>query len=196
MKFAQLGHTGLSVSRLALGCMSYGSSKWRPGVLDEDEAQPFFRRAVEAGINFFDTANMYSLGASEEMTGRALRQLTRRDEIVLATKVFWPMSASPNMSGLSRKHIVQACEASLKRLGVDVIDLYYIHRFDPATPIEETLEALNDLVRWGNVRYLAPAPVRRGRWRRRSRCRNAGHGRASSPCRITTISCTAKKSAK
>ena len=154
MKFAQLGHTGLSVSRLALGCMSYGSSKWRPWVLDEDEAQPFFRRAVEAGINFFDTANMYSLGASEEMTGRALRQLTRRDEIVLATKVFWPMSASPNMSGLSRKHIVQACEASLKRLGVDVIDLYYIHRFDPATPIEETLEALNDLVRWGKVRYL------------------------------------------
>jgi len=154
MKFAQLGHTGLSVSRLALGCMSYGSSKWRPWVLDEEAAQPFFRKAVEAGINFFDTADMYSLGASEEITGRALRDLARRDEIVIATKVFWPMNASPNMSGLSRKHIVQACEASLKRLGVESIDLYYIHRFDPATPIEETLEALNDLVRWGKVRYL------------------------------------------
>jgi len=154
MEFTQLGHTGLSVSRLALGCMSYGSSKWRPWVLDEDLARPFFRKAVESGINFFDTADMYSLGVSEEVTGRAVRELTKREETVLATKVYWPVDQGPNMSGLSRKHVVQACEASLKRLGVDVIDLYYIHRFDPITPIEETLEALNDLVRWGKVRYL------------------------------------------
>ena len=154
MQFSQLGHTGLSVSRLALGCMSYGSSKWRPWVLDESDARPFFTRAIEAGINFFDTADMYSLGASEEVTGRALRDLAHRDEIVLATKVNWPMGGGPNMSGLSRKHIVQACEASLRRLGVDCIDLYYIHRFDPKVPVEETLEALNDLVRWGKVRYL------------------------------------------
>ncbi|HVT37785.1 MAG TPA: aldo/keto reductase [Gemmatimonadaceae bacterium] len=154
MEFIQLGHTGLSVSRLALGCMSYGSSKWRPWVLDEDAARPFFRKAVESGINFFDTADMYSLGASEEVTGRAVRELTKRDETVLATKVYWPATPGPNMSGLSRKHVVQACEASLRRLGVDVIDLYYIHRFDPHTPIEEALEALNDLVRWGKVRYL------------------------------------------
>jgi aryl-alcohol dehydrogenase-like predicted oxidoreductase len=154
MQFTQLGHTGLSVSRLALGCMSYGSSKWRPWVLDEDAARPFFRKAIESGINFFDTADMYSLGASEEVTGRALRELANREETVLATKLYWPLGQGPNMSGLSRKHVVQACEASLKRLGVDVIDLYYIHRFDPVAPIEETLEALNDLVRWGKVRYL------------------------------------------
>ena len=154
MQFTQLGHTGLTVSRLALGCMSFGSSKWRPWVLDEADARPFFRRAVEAGINFFDTADMYSVGASEEVTGRALREFAARDEIVLATKVHWPLGPGPNMSGLSRKHVVQACEASLKRLGVECIDLYYIHRFDPKVPVDETLEALNDLVRWGKVRYL------------------------------------------
>src|ERR1700730_4584064 len=120
MEFTQLGHTGLSVSRLALGCMSYGSSQWRPWVLDEDAARPFFRKAVESGINFFDTADMYSLGVSEEVTGRAVRELTNREETVLATKVYWPVDQGPNMSGLSRKHVVQACEASLKRLGVDV----------------------------------------------------------------------------
>jgi aryl-alcohol dehydrogenase-like predicted oxidoreductase len=154
MHYARLGHTGLTVSRLCLGCMSYGSPAWRPWVLDDEAARPFFRRAVEAGINFFDTADMYSLGASEEVTGRALRELARRDEVVIATKVYNPMGDGPNMRGLGRKHVVQACEASLRRLGVDAIDLYQIHRFDPDVPVDETLEALNDLVRSGKVRYL------------------------------------------
>jgi aryl-alcohol dehydrogenase-like predicted oxidoreductase len=134
--------------------MSYGDPSWRPWVLDEAAARPFFRRAVEAGINFFDTADMYSLGISESITGRLLRDLIPRDEAVIATKVHFTMSPGPNMGGLSRKHILQGCEASLTRLGVDAIDLYQIHRFDPDVPIDETLEALNDLVRMGKVRYL------------------------------------------
>ncbi len=154
MDYTRLGHTGLTVSRLCLGCMSYGSPAWRPWVLDGEAARPFFRRAVEAGINFFDTADMYSLGASEEVTGAALREFARRDEVVVATKVYSPMGDGPNLRGLGRKHVVQACEASLRRLGVDVIDLYQIHRFDPSVPVDETLEALNDLVRAGKVRYL------------------------------------------
>ena len=154
MQYTQLGGTGLTVSRICLGCMSYGSSRWRPWVLDEEESRPFFRRAVEAGINFFDTADMYSLGVSEEVTGRALREYARMDEVVLASKVYWPMGEGPNLSGLSRKHVVQACEASLRRLGVETIDLYQIHRFDARTPIEETLSALDQLVRQGKVRYI------------------------------------------
>ena len=154
MQYAPLGRTGLSVSRVCLGCMSYGDPGWRPWVLDEAAARPFFRAAVEAGINFFDTADMYSLGVSEEVTGRALRELANMDEVVLATKVNFPMGAGPNMGGLSRKHVVQACEASLRRLGVETIDLYQIHRFDPLVPVEETLEALDLLVRQGKVRYL------------------------------------------
>ncbi len=154
MQFTRLGRSGLTVSRISLGCMSYGDPGWRPWVLDEDAARPFFRHAVEAGINFFDTADMYSLGVSEQVTGKLLRELAIRDEIVIATKVRFPMGEGPNMVGLSRKHIVQACEASLGRLGVDAIDLYQIHRFDPSVPIEETLEALNDLVRAGKVRYI------------------------------------------
>src|SRR5580692_1929265 len=127
MEYTQLGRTGLTVSRLALGCMSYGSSKWRPWVLDEPAAKPFFRRAVEAGINFFDTADMYSLGASEEITGRALKEFAgSRDDVVIATKVFNPMSDAPNDRGLSRKHIMAAIDKSLKRLGVDYVDLYQI----------------------------------------------------------------------
>jgi 1-deoxyxylulose-5-phosphate synthase len=122
--------------------------------LNEEAAQAFFRRAVEAGINFFDTADMYSLGVSEEVTGRALRSMARREEIVIASKVNFAMSEGPNMGGLSRKHVLQACEASLRRLGVEAIDLYQIHRFDPVVPIDETLEALNDLVRAGKVRYI------------------------------------------
>ena len=153
MKYTQLGRTGLVVSRLALGCMSYGDPRWRPWVLSEEDARPFFRRALEAGINLFDTADMYSLGVSEEVTGRLLGEMGRRDELVIATKVHFPMGPGPNMSGLSRKHVVQACEASLRRLGVETIDLYQIHRFDPATPIAETLEALDLLVRQGKVRY-------------------------------------------
>ncbi len=159
MEYAKLGRTGLTVSRLCLGCMSYGSPAWRPWVLDEDAARPFFRKAVEAGINFFDTADMYSLGVSEEVTARALRALGNLDEIVLATKVYFPMSEGPNRRGLSRKHVVQACEASLRRLGVEAIDLYQIHRYDAQTPVEETLEALDLLVRQGKVRYVGASSM-------------------------------------
>ena len=154
MHYTTLGSTGVTVSRLCLGCMSYGSSKWRPWVLDEEQARPFFRKAVESGINFFDTADIYSVGVSEEVTGRMLREMARLDEIVLATKVFNAMGDGPNMRGLSRKHIVQGCEASLTRLGVDTIDLYQIHRWDPHTPLEEMLAALDQLVRQGKVRYI------------------------------------------
>jgi len=154
MQYTTLGSTGLTVSRICLGCMSYGDPQWRSWVLDEAAAQPFFRLALDSGITFFDTANVYSLGMSEEITGRALRSMANMSEIVLATKVFAPMSDRPNMSGLSRKHIVQACEDSLRRLGVDTIDLYQIHRFDASTPIEETLAALDHLVHQGKVRYI------------------------------------------
>ncbi len=154
MKYTTLGRTGVTVSRLALGCMSYGSPAWRPWVLTEDQAQPFFRRAVEAGINFFDTADMYSMGVSEEVTGRALRTYARMEEVVLATKVHFPMTDRPNMGGLSKKHVVQGCEASLKRLGVGTIDLYQIHRFDPTVPLDETLAALDQLVTQGKVRFI------------------------------------------
>jgi aryl-alcohol dehydrogenase-like predicted oxidoreductase len=134
--------------------MSYGSPAWRGWVLDEAASRPFFRRAVEVGINFFDTADMYSLGASEEVTGRALKEFAKLEECVVATKVFNPMSDQPNMGGLSRKHIVQGCEASLRRLGMNTIDLYQVHRFDPHTPIDEMLSALDLLVRQGKVRYI------------------------------------------
>jgi 1-deoxyxylulose-5-phosphate synthase len=154
MKYTFLGRTGVTVSRLCLGCMSYGDPKWRPWVLDEAASRPFFRKAIESGINFFDTADMYSLGVSEEVTGRALKELARPDECVVATKVFNAMSDKPNMSGLSRKHIIQGCEASLRRLGVETIDLYQVHRIDPHTPIDEMLSALNLLVNQGKVRYL------------------------------------------
>lgn len=154
MQYTKLGNTGLTVSRICLGCMSYGNPQWRPWVLDEASAQPFFKLAVDNGINFFDTADMYSLGVSEEVTGRALRAMTNLDETVIATKVFYPMSDRPNMAGLSRKHIVQSCEGSLRRLGVETIDLYQLHRFDETTPIEETLAALDHLVHRGMVRYV------------------------------------------
>ncbi len=154
MQYTRLGQTGTTVSRICLGCMSYGSPQWRPWVLNEDAARPFFRQALDHGINFFDTADMYSLGVSEEITGRALRATARLEEVVIASKVFWPMGDAPNMRGLSRKHVMQACEASLRRLGVETIDLYQIHRYDPDTPIAETLRALDDLVRQGKVRYI------------------------------------------
>jgi aryl-alcohol dehydrogenase-like predicted oxidoreductase len=159
MQTTTLGRSGLVVSRLALGCMSYGDPAWRPWVLDEAAARPFFRRAIELGINFFDTADMYSLGRSEEVTGKLLREFGRRDELVIATKVFFPMTDQPNMGGLSRKHIVQGCEVSLKRLGVDAIDLYQIHRLDQRTPFEETLAALDHLVQSGKVRYLGASSM-------------------------------------
>lgn len=160
MEYRPLGRTGLKVSRLALGCMSYGDPGWRPWVLDEAAAQPFFRRAFEAGINFFDTADMYSMGASEEVLGRAVkRYASNRDAVVIATKVYFPMSRDPNDRGLSRKHILAGIEASLRRLGTDYIDLYQIHRFDHGTPIEETLDALDSLVRAGKVRYLGASSM-------------------------------------
>jgi 1-deoxyxylulose-5-phosphate synthase len=159
MKMTILGRTGMRVSRICLGCMSYGSPTWRPWVLDENQARPFFKRAIEAGINFFDTANMYSLGVSEEVTGRLVREIGNLDECVIATKVFFPMNDRPNMGGLSRKHIQQACEASLRRLGVEAIDLYQLHRLDPNTPIEETLRALDDLVHAGKVRHIGASSM-------------------------------------
>jgi aryl-alcohol dehydrogenase-like predicted oxidoreductase len=159
MEYTYLGDTGVQVSRICLGCMSYGSPEWRPWVLPDAESGPFFRRAVEAGINFFDTANMYSLGVSEEVTGKWLREYANLDETVIATKVFMPMSDKPNMGGLSRKHIQQSCEASLRRLGVDTIDLFQIHRLDPHTSIAETMLALDGLVRQGKVRYIGASSV-------------------------------------
>ncbi len=159
MEYTTLGRTGLTVSRVALGCMSYGDPAWRSWVLAEEDSQPFFRRAIEAGINFFDTSDMYSLGVSEVVTGRALRRYGNLDEIVIATKVHFPMSGGPNMKGLGRKHIVQACEASLRRLGVETIDLYQIHRLDRSVPMDETLEALDQLVRSGKVRYLGASTM-------------------------------------
>jgi len=154
MKYTQLGRSGLEVSRICLGCMTYGTPKWRPWVLDEVDSRPFFRKALDLGINFFDTADMYSMGVSEEVTGRALREMAKMEEIVLATKVHFPMADAPNMSGISRKHIVQACEASLRRLGVETIDLYQIHRFKSTVPIDETLAALDHLVHQGKVRHI------------------------------------------
>ncbi|HSG89090.1 MAG TPA: aldo/keto reductase [Pseudomonadales bacterium] len=161
MKYARLGTTGLSVSRLCLGCMTYGSKQWRDWVLEEDEARPFYERAVEAGINFFDTADVYSDGVSEEVLGRAVRDLIPdREDVVIATKCFGGThKGRRNRHGLSRKNVIASCEASLRRLGTDYIDLYQIHRFDPATPIEETLEALNDLVRAGKVRYIGASSM-------------------------------------
>ncbi len=159
MDYVRLGRTGLKVSRLCLGCMTYGSSKWRPWVLDEEASRPFFKRALELGINFFDTADMYSLGVSEEVTGRALKDFASRDEVVIATKLYNPMSDDPNARGLGRKHVFQAIDASLRRLGTDHVDLYQIHRFDYDTPIEETLEALNDVVRAGKARYIGASSM-------------------------------------
>lgn len=159
MEYVNLGRTGLKVSRLCLGCMSFGAKSWREWVLTEDEARPFIKKAWDAGINFFDTANMYSLGVSEEILGRAVRDFMKRDEVVIATKVYFPMEDRPNRGGLSRKHILAECDASLKRLGVDYIDLYQIHRLDPTTILDETLSALNDLVRAGKVRYIGASSM-------------------------------------
>jgi aryl-alcohol dehydrogenase (NADP+) len=159
MQYVNLGRTGLKVSRICLGTMSYGSSKWRPWVLDEEPSRPFIQRALDLGINFFDTADMYSLGGSEEVVGRALRDFAQRDEVVIATKVFYPMSDGLNDRGLSRKHVLSAIDNSLRRMGTDYIDLYQIHRWDAQTPIEETLTALDDIVRAGKVRYIGASSM-------------------------------------
>lgn len=159
MQYVNLGRSGLKVSRICLGMMTYGTSKWRPWVLDEAEARPFIQRALEFGINFFDTADMYSLGVSEEILGRAIKDFTRREEVVIATKVFFPMGEGPNQRGLSRVHIMHAIDASIRRLGTDYVDLYQIHRWDPETPIEETLEALHDVVKSGKARYVGASSM-------------------------------------
>ena len=159
MQYMNLGRTGLKISRLCLGMMTYGSKQWRTWVLEEAESRPLVQKAVESGINFFDTSNSYSMGVSEEITGRLLREFTRREEVVIATKVFFPYNDKPNQGGLSRLHILRAAEDSLRRLGTDYIDLYQIHRYDPETPIEETLEALHDLVKSGKVRYIGASSM-------------------------------------
>jgi aryl-alcohol dehydrogenase-like predicted oxidoreductase len=161
MQYAKLGSTGLDVSRICLGCMSYGvpDRGAHPWSLDEEQARPFIRRAVESGINFFDSANVYSDGTSEEIVGRALRDFADRDEIVLATKVHGRMRPGPNGAGLSRKAIMTEIDHSLRRLGTDYVDLYQIHRWDPATPIEETLEALHDVVKAGKARYIGASSM-------------------------------------
>jgi aryl-alcohol dehydrogenase-like predicted oxidoreductase len=159
MEYVNLGKTGLKVSRICLGCMTYGSTHWREWMLNEEESRPFFERALEAGINFFDTANVYSDGVSEEITGRALRDLARRDEVVIATKVFNPMRPDPNGRGLSRKAIMTEIDRSLRRLGVDYVDLYQIHRWDYETPISETMEALHDVVKAGKARYIGASSM-------------------------------------
>ena len=159
MDFVRLGSTGLKVSRLCLGCMTYGLPAWREWVLDEAASRPLIRKALDLGINFFDTADMYSLGGSEEVLGRALRDFAARDEVVIATKVFHPMSGKPNDRGLSRKHILASIDASLRRLSTDYVDLYIIHRFDPETPIEETTEALDIVVRSGKARYIGASSM-------------------------------------
>lgn len=159
MRYTRLGSSGLTVSRVALGCMTFGSKQWRPWVLETAEAMPFFKKAVELGVTFFDTADVYSLGESERITGKALREFAPLQQVVVATKVRLAMGAGPNTSGLSRKHIVQSCEASLKRLGVERIDLYQIHRADGSTPIDETLAALDQLVQQGKVLYLGASSM-------------------------------------
>jgi len=160
MEYVNLGSTGLKVSRLCLGAMTYGSKQWRPWVLEEEEARPFIRKALEFGINYFDTADMYSVGKSEEILGRALKEFgSRRDRVIVATKVYNAMSDDPNDKGLSRKHIMHSIDNSLRRLDTDYVDLYQIHRFDSATPAEETMRALDDIIRAGKALYIGASAM-------------------------------------
>jgi 1-deoxyxylulose-5-phosphate synthase len=161
MDYVNLGKTGLKVSRLCLGCMTYGVPERgaHPWTLEEEQSRPFIRRALELGINFFDTSNSYSDGTSEEILGRAIRDFASRDDVIIATKVFFPMRKGPNGRGLSRKSIMTEIDASLRRLGMDYVDLYQIHRWDYNTPIEETLEALDDLIKLGKVRYIGASSM-------------------------------------
>jgi 1-deoxyxylulose-5-phosphate synthase len=161
MEYTRLGRSGLKVSRIALGCMSFGDTSrgFNEWALDDEAAEPIFRQAVELGITFWDTANVYGYGTSEEIVGRALKKYTRRDDIVLATKAFFPMHDGPGGAGLSRKAILEQVDASLGRLGTDYVDLFQIHRFDPDTPVEETMEALHDVVKAGKARYLGASSM-------------------------------------
>jgi aryl-alcohol dehydrogenase (NADP+) len=160
MEYVNLGASGLKVSRLCLGMMTYGDPGWRPWILDEEASRPFVKKALDAGINFFDTADMYSKGVSEELTGKLLREFgVRRENVVVATKVFFNLTDEVNAGGLSRKHIMDAIDASLKRLGMDYVDLYQIHRWDYETPIAETMEALHDVVKAGKARYIGASSM-------------------------------------
>ena len=159
MEIVRFGQTGLKVSKLCFGTMTIGSSKWKPWVLDKADAKPLLKRCLDLGITFFDTANWYSIGESERVVGPTLTSMVPRDQLVLATKAYYPMSDDPNDRGLSRKHLLSSVNASLKRMGTDYIDLFVIHAFDPGTPIEETMEALNDIVRSGKVRYLGASTM-------------------------------------
>lgn len=160
MDTVRLGNTGLKVSRICLGTMTYGTPKWRDWVLDEAASKPFIKRALDAGINFFDTADIYSIGESEVVLGNALKEMApKRERVVIATKLFNPMGSSPNERGLSRKHVMHAIDNSLRRLKTDYVDLYQIHRFDPSTPIEETIEALHDVVKAGKARYIGASSM-------------------------------------
>ena len=198
MDYVRLGPTGLGVSRICLGCMSYGdpTSKNHPWSLDDAQSRPFIERALEGGINFFDTANVYSGGASEEVLGRALKEYSRRADVVIATKVHGRMSAGPNGAGLSRRAIMQEIDASLRRLGTDYVDLYQIHRWDYATPIEETLEALHDVVKAGKARYIGASSMHAGNLPRRSGYRSGAGGPNSSACRTISICFIAKKNGR
>ncbi|MGO4701408.1 aldo/keto reductase [Dyella sp. 2RAB6] len=159
MQYVKLGRSGLKVSRLCLGAMSYGNPQAKPWILSEEQGRPILRRALELGINFFDTADMYSGGDSERVLGRALRDFARREEVVVATKAYYPTGAGPNQRGLSRKHLLHAIDASLTRLGMDYVDLYQVHRWDDDTPLEETLETLHDIVRSGKARYVGASSM-------------------------------------
>ena len=196
MKYIPLGRTGMSVSRVCLGCMSFGDKSWRPWVLDEEEAQPFFKKAVEAGVNFFDTADVYSTGRSEEITGKELRTYANLEECVVATKVRLTMGKGPNMVGLSRKHIQQGCEASLRRLGIEAIDLYQIHRFDPVTPSRRPWRRSTCSSGRGRCGTSGPARARRGGSANRCRSRRKTAGRGSRRCRTITTSSTARRNAR
>ena len=198
MDYVKLGTTGLDVSPIAIGAMTYGEPGRGHPVwsLSEAESRPLIRYAVENGINFFDTANMYSQGSSEEILGRALRDFANRDDVVIATKLRHPMRSAPNGKGLSRKAIMAEADHSLKRLGADYIDLYQIHRNDHSTPLEETLEALHDLVKAGKVRYLGASSMRPGSSPRPCISSARMAGPASCRCRTTTTSSRARKSAR
>ena len=196
MEYQNLGGSGLRVSRVCLGTMTFGSPTWRDWVLPEEESRPFFERALDVGINFFDTADMYSLGVSEEATGQILGSLASREDYVLATKVFYPVEKGPNRQGLSRKHILEGCDASLRRLGTDFIDIYYIHRWDPETPVEETMEALDSLVRAGKVRYLGASSMAAWEFSRAQHVADANGWHRFVAMQTTTTWSTAKRNAR
>jgi 1-deoxyxylulose-5-phosphate synthase len=196
VKYVNLGQTGLRVSRICLGMMSYGNGSDRAWVLDEDAAEPIVKAAVEGGITFFDTADVYSGGASEVATGRLLGKFGSRDEFVVATKVHGAMGAGENDRGLSRKHIMSGIDASLRRLNMDYVDLYQIHRWDSRTPIDETMQALDDVVRPARPGTSAPARCSPGSSPRRSTAPTPTAGPGSARCRTTTTCSTARKSGR